>query len=222
MRRLLLAAAAALLCSTISAQSQAQVQRQAPATAVVAEPMVRRASSSDVQFRRRSPQDRAASVRRIFAAQGQRTPRVPVLNFTSAQLSDSFALTPRTPYIADQGSLSAFHAGFVDTWTSPSGLFYFVGGDSANTHLYIRHLDTRRLLVECTVSGHAGPFDALLYSYGGQSIWSDTSTPYGGVISYLTPPISEYALPDLFVRLRPVDQSSSWSLVGCEVTRVSQ
>ncbi len=225
MRRLLLAAVAALLCFTISPQTRAQQQGRSPAPVAVAEPMVGRAATTrGAQFRQRSAQERLAAVQRILSEQQRRAPnlRAPVLNFTSGQLGESFALTPRSPYVINEGALSAFHSAFVDTWSSPSGEFYFSGEVNANAHVYIRRLDARRLLIECTVGSHNGPFDALLYGYGGQTIWTDTSTPFGGVVSFLTPPNSEYADLDQFLRIRPVAQNASWRLVGCEVTRMGQ
>lgn len=186
-------------------------------------------TQSAMVFRPRLPEERLATLRRLSTEQARRAApntRLRVQEIGTDQLGTPFVLTPRQPYDAQHGSMSALHVTMLST--KDSGVLFFQGDDppppeafvSLGQSLVILDLShavtspNQHMLIECTVDGHSGPYSAQIV--GNSASWSDTSASYNGVISFFTP---VFPSGELQVRIRPVaiGPGVSWTLSGCEV-----
>lgn len=214
MRGLLLVAMAAPLLLFTLDQSHAQRGTSAAAR--------EQSSPANVRFRLRSVEERAATVRRLETEMRRRAPGATAapLTLASVNWNDTFALSPRSPYSAGQGSLSVYNTMVYSPDLDPSGLVRF-GSPSSRLDLFVNNPTRRRLLVECTVRGAGntdGPFQARL-GPGGIVLWQDTSTPYQDVISFLTPAPQPGAGPVDEFRIE--HEQTGWYFYGCQVTRLA-
>jgi hypothetical protein len=230
MRRTLLATLAAAL--VLAATPSSQAQREAMPAVRAPNEVLRPVQPPQISFRMRSAEERLASVRRLEAEARRRAPRAPVapMTLTLASFSDTFQVTARAPHVPGQGSLYLVHA-TLDSRPDPNGEVVFPHSSTPNSAsspeshgrfmIQLYAPDTRRLLVECTVWGNAAPFRGYLYRHGGQELWSDHSTPYQGVISFLTPPTAESDLRFGVWPTNPNPGMYGWVLAGCQVTRLA-
>ena len=211
MRGLLLAAMTALFLLFTLDQSQAQ--RGAPATA--------REQHSNVHFRLRSVAERAATVRRLDAEMRRHAPSPTApLALTNINWNDTFALSPRTPFAAGQGSLSVYNTMVYNPDLDPSGLIRL--NPNSRLDLLVINPARRRLLVECSVHGAGNPGASFQVRLGpsGVVLWQDASTPYENVLSFLTPATPPGAGPIDEFRIE-YNHANDWYLYGCQVTRLA-
>jgi hypothetical protein len=220
MRHVLCAAFAAAICLAL-AQANAQPQ---PSTRGAAD-QVRSfpPPSPNVRFRARSAGERSASVRRLLAAQ-QRT-RAPGAAAATAgahiPLASTFQLTARTPYVEGQGWMNVVYATSVEAQPEPSGWISMLSGLPNALTIGVRSQGAARVLVECTVWDQPQQqFNAALFGDANVTSWTDTTTSHNNVISFLTPPLMR-SPHMIYLRISPVDQSKSWWVLGCEVTRLA-
>ncbi|MEQ1819179.1 MAG: hypothetical protein ABL871_11265 [Terricaulis sp.] len=218
----------ACLCLGVSATGGAFAQRAQLTPPRAGLEAVTPAPQRTVRFRVRSADERIAAIGRIETQRRNgRAASTAALAFNARQLSSSFTVTPRAPFVMGQGALHANHAEFT-AWADPVGELWFHGPNpnttsAPNFALRLQGLDSRRLLIECSIEGNGDVFHGFLVRDGVQ-LWADDAIPYQNVVSFLTPPMPAQAQPEAIFSVIPENQSPGmygWVLYGCEVTRLT-